>query len=313
METILKIALQCETKKEFRTEHVNAYKAASALGILGKVCSHFKCKNVKPPGYWTYETIRPLALACKTKREFRAKHIGAHGAAHRLGIYNEVSSHLKGEKQLSGHWKLDTIHPIALQCTSRSEFEKLSTQAYDAARKQGIIDFVCSHMELKHRALDSWTFELVHVDALKCDSLNEFKKSYYPAYSAAYRMGIVEAVSSHMVRNKPIGYWTLERIKVECLKYKTRVDLFHGSPSAHSIARKLGKLDEACSHMAKVNRWCESAVLTESIKYTDRKSFRKACSGAYSWAWENGKLDKVCAHMNYNKNGFLILLALVTL
>jgi hypothetical protein len=49
--------------------------------------------------------------------------------------------------------------------------------------------------------------------------------------------------------DNPSFKWTFEKIQKEALKYKTRSNFAVGSPGAYSAAKKMGVLDQVCSHM----------------------------------------------------------------
>ena len=59
-----------------------------------------------------------------------------------------------------------------------------------------------------------------------------------------------------MIRRKVRGYWSIDKLKEEALKYKTRGEFQKFSLSAYSIAHKNGWLDDVCSHMIPQNeKW----------------------------------------------------------
>ena len=141
---------------------------------------------------WTFEMIHEEALKYKTRAEFEKKSYKAYQAAGRVGIVDEVCSHM--EAQLTS-WTKKLIHEEALKHKTRIEFQKKSSKAYQAAKKRGILDEVCSHMEAQ---LTSWTKESIHKEALKHKTRKEFEKKSANAYGAARRMGVVDEVCSHM-------------------------------------------------------------------------------------------------------------------
>ena len=101
---------------------------------------------------------------------------------------------------------------------------------------------------------------------------------------------------------RPKGYWTLERCKVEALKYERRIDFQKGSESAYIAAHKNGWLDECCAHMASVIRkpkgyWTLELCKAEALPYSSRNDFKKGSGAAYTAAQKNGWIDECCAHM----------------
>ena len=54
-----------------------------------------------------------------------------------------------------------------------------------------------------------------------------------------------------MIRRKVRGYWSIDKLKEEALKYKTRGEFQKFSLSAYSTALRNGWLDDVCLHMTK--------------------------------------------------------------
>ena len=101
----------------------------------------------------------------------------------------------------------------------------------------------------------------------------DFERGVKSAYQIAYKNGWLDDVCSHMVSSrKPNGYWTIDRIKEEALKYKSRNDFKKGSPSAYSKALANNLLDDVCSHMLiknidSFNEWVLQNVEKENEFY----------------------------------------------
>lgn len=51
------------------------------------------------------------------------------------------------------------------------------------------------------------------------------------------------------MERKVRGYWTIDKVREEALKFNKRSDFQKCSLSAYSIAHKNGWLDDVCSHM----------------------------------------------------------------
>ena len=49
----------------------------------------------------------------------------------------------------------------------------------------------------------------------------------------------------------PSGYWTIDKVKEEALKFNKRSDFKNLSSSAYSTALRNGWLDDVCLHMTK--------------------------------------------------------------
>ena len=60
-------------------------------------------------------------------------------------------------------WGLEECRASAANFTTRGEFQKGATSAYQTARVNGWLDDICAHMERKR--VSQWTFEAVKAEA----------------------------------------------------------------------------------------------------------------------------------------------------
>lgn len=96
-------------------------------------------------------------------------------------------------------------------------------------------------------------------------------------------------------------FWTKERIIADAKKYHSPEEWNKHSPSARSIASRMGVYLEATAHMTRIAKpgfWTDERILEAAKKYQSRTRFQNACPTAYRKAWERGILDSVCAHMS---------------
>jgi predicted GIY-YIG superfamily endonuclease len=94
-----------------------------------------------------------------------------------------------------------------------------------------------------------WTIDRVKEEALKYTKRNDFRQKSPSAYISAQRNNWLNDICSHMIDGrKPNGYWTIDKVKEEALKYNSRKSFEKGSTS-YQIAYRNGWLDDVCSHM----------------------------------------------------------------
>ena len=97
---------------------------------------------------------------------------------------------------------------------------------------------------------------------------------------------------------RPAGYWTLERIHTEALKYDTRKEFEKGSRGAHKAARRLKIMEQVCVHMNPVRQYhTAESIAEEALKYETRYVFQKGSPGAHDAARRLKIMEQVCAHM----------------
>ena len=342
-ETISKEAKKYKTRSEFQTKSNGAYKAAWKLGILDEVCSHMVCGLKNRKLKWTKEAIQKEAKKYKTRKEFDVKAGGAYYAARKLGILDEVCSHMVcGQTR----WTIEAIKKEAKKYKTRSEFSAKTNGAYGAARKLDILDEVCSHMQApefhKKRCVYVFLFEddSFYVGLTynfktrhgRHKNTNRFKNKIKNNISYTFEhtelMPYEEAQKLEGEWEKKyldLGYkklnisktgslggstikWTKEAIKKEAKKYKTRKEFYAKARGAYNAALKEDILNKVCSHMAKPFKWTKDKIKEEAKKYKTRNEFKTKSRGAHSAAWRLGLLDEVCSHMptrSQNKNNVL--------
>ena len=151
-----------------------------------------------------------------------------------------------------------------------------------------------------------WTFERCQEEALKFNSVTEFKNGS-AAYSAAYRNDWMDEICSHMIRTqKPNGYWTKEKCQEDSLKYNNRSNFQKNSYVAYDKAYKNGWLDDICSHMTEIYKpkgyWTYEKCKEKALEYKTKYDFYVNNYGAYGRAYRNGWLDDICSHMIIQNN-----------
>ena len=148
---------------------------------------------------WTKEKCREAALKCKYRNEFRKKHSGAYSACRTNNWLDEVCSHMDQKVKPTGYWTKDRCREAALECKSRSDFEKKYSGAYRVCYKNKWLDEVCIHMEQKIKPSNYWdNIENCKQAALECKTRTEFSKKYKGAYSACRRNKWLDELCSHM-------------------------------------------------------------------------------------------------------------------
>jgi hypothetical protein len=246
---ILAEAKRHTTRTAFRNAAPGAHHAAKKLGILTKACEHMRPVQINRPGFWTCERITVVAKKYRSRSEFKANESGAYRAAWQSGMMDQVCAHMRENKKPNGYWTLQRLSREARKYRFRSDFEKGSPAAYNAALRQKVVSEACSHMERKPMPA-FWTTQRIRQAARECRSVAEFLQLHPGAYSAASKSGVLKIVCRHMRRSrKPDGYWTEERLRTIAMRFKTRIDFKRRSAAAYTAASRLGLLDQICAHM----------------------------------------------------------------
>lgn len=102
--------------------------------------------------------------------------------------------------------------------------------------------------ELKPRHY--WTFDRCKEDALKYNSLIEWRKKSNSSYLISGRNNWKKNISSHMKRPKNHNFkWSLENCILDAKKHKTKQSWRESKNSGYTVAKRNKWLDLCCRHM----------------------------------------------------------------
>ena len=87
------------------------------------------------------------------------------------------------------------IFEAAAKYPTRTHFAINDSTAYTQAGSMGIRDIVCSHMRYKKQPYGYWNLKTVMQDAVKCSSLQELRRTFPHAHSAAHRHDLMGALA----------------------------------------------------------------------------------------------------------------------
>ncbi len=206
-------------------------------------------------------------------------------------------------------WTKESLHDAAKEYSTRSDFLKGNPAAASAAKRRGIWDDVCAHMEAKPKNPSSWNDETCALEAKKHKTRTEFKLQSPTAYRRAHELGIMDSICSHMPQlpktassNEPnLTPEQLELITKElrsvATNYKTRTEFKEGDRSAYNKAHKLGLMETICEHMGAPKNatiWNEKSIRSEAKKYTTRTDFQNGSRGAANAARRLGIWEEIC-------------------
>ena len=138
-------ALRFETKSAWAQGSSSAYRAARIKGFFEACCAHMVGPR-KPAGYWTLERCKEDALRFETKSAWVAGSSAVYSAAHKQGFLEECFGHMAELQKPHGYWTLERCKEDALRFETRSDWQKGSRGAYQAAHAKGFLEECCGHM-----------------------------------------------------------------------------------------------------------------------------------------------------------------------
>lgn len=149
IESALEESKKYSTKKDFRTKSNTAYQ------YLAK---HKQLHRINLPGKRHRLCLFDIFCAMKKSSDwgdFRKNYPKEYTAFHKRkgAIEKSAYAHL-GISKTALRWTASKIKDEAMKYEFRSDFSKLSSGAYNAANKMGILNDVCSHMKSKQSDFD---------------------------------------------------------------------------------------------------------------------------------------------------------------
>ena len=156
---------------------------------------------------WDYNAIKDEALKYKTRVEFSKNSKSAYNAAKRMGIFDEITSHMPIPKE----WTIDELESEAQKYRTITDFQKNSKGAYLKAYRLGILKDITKHMTTnKAETLNTDKFidkaKKIHGD--KYDySLVDYRNSKTPVTIICHKHGneFQQEAGSHLAgRGCPI-------------------------------------------------------------------------------------------------------------
>jgi hypothetical protein len=138
----------------------------------------------------------------------------------------------------------DIVREIAVQFTTRSDFQRGDKSAYLAALRNDWLDELCTHM---HEIRRSLTLETISDSAKKFRTRTEFKQMDVSGYRAAIELGCLDKVCAHMTRQR--RSLSHDAVLLIAKTFPTRASFQCGDGSAYNSAYLGGYLEEACAHM----------------------------------------------------------------
>ena len=142
-----------------------------------------------------------------------------------------------------------------------------------------------------------WTYDACFKEAKKYSYRGDFEKGSPRAYSVARTNNWLKNFEWLTTINKPLGYWTKERVFEEARKYTKKHLFSKGCRGAYGAAERNDWLKEMTwfeqPNPNKPRVWSKEAVFALAEQFETKTEFREANKGAYNVAWKNGWLEEM--------------------
>jgi hypothetical protein len=287
------VAKLCRTKIEFIKTYNSAYNSARKHKWLDDICKHMIVLK-KPIGFWKIkENCRNEAMKYKTKKDFKKSFI-----AYKSALENDWM-----EEFFPTLFNKENCRNEAMKYKTKKDFLNNNKSLYNIAYKRGWLDEICEHMINNRNPKGYWTKEKCLIEALKYNNKKDFKINNETCYNKATTKKWLDEICSHMINyRKQKGYWTKYRCLKKALKYNKKTEFILHDNAAYLGAKKLGCLDEICSHMIIVkkpkNYWSKEKCEIKAKKYKTKIEFLKNDKTVYDISYKQGWLNEICSHMS---------------
>jgi hypothetical protein len=242
-------AKRFKTRAAWKNGSSAGYDAALRGDWLDLCCEHMELGKQRN-GFWTLERCHDDAKRFDTRGDWMNASPSGYATAHRNGWLESCCAHMSMGLKPRGYWTLDRCRDDAKRFETRTAWKSQSGPGYAAARKAGWLDLCCAHMTSVKRPGGYWTRERCLNDAQGFPTRRAWCQGSPSGYNAALIKGWLEDCCAHMTsKNKPHGYWSLERCREDAKRFQTRGAWQKGSRLAYDAAYSKDWLDLCCGHM----------------------------------------------------------------
>lgn len=154
--------------------------------------------NKKPFGYWTRERCFEEAKKYEYKSDFRTKSKTAYNKALKNKWLNDYIW-LKNKEEYAHHkkWTKERTEKEARKYNTQSDFQKNCPSAFSAAWRNGWLKDYDWFIKIS-KPTGYWTKENCATEALKYKTRTDFQQQSGGAYTAAWKNGWLDEITSHM-------------------------------------------------------------------------------------------------------------------
>lgn len=243
-------------------------------------------------GKWTVESVRKIAKKHKNVNDFMNKDYSAYNASYRLGIFKEVTSHMRRQWE-ADEWTKETALRKSKEFSSRLELQAKKHSLYKWLKKNNLYLEACSHMKVLRVR---WSKDKAFSLAKQFKTRSGLRKKWGGCVLWLEKNRLLDEACKHMVKTIQ---WDKESAFLEAKKYKSLKELRKKRRGALSWLKKNSLLDEACIHMKRRNirNWDKKTAILEAKKFQKISHFHKSSKGAYHWLERNNLLAQACSHM----------------
>ena len=195
------IACRYAHRQSFQCGNSLVYNYALRHGLLDEICKHMD-SGTQIVTHWTKERCQEEAYKYKTRKDFQKECRGAYAAAYRNKWLDDICVHMERPTPHNLYWTEERCAEEALKYTSRRDFQVNSLGAYNAAKKKGLLDTICSHMARTSKPAGYWTKARCIREAKRYKSISDFRKNCPSAFNIAWRNSWLDDINDKLREDK---------------------------------------------------------------------------------------------------------------
>lgn len=328
-ENVLADAQKYSYQAEWAKASGGAFSSAKRHGWLDEACSHMASPKA-PMGHWTLERLMEDSQHYQTSTDWKKANASAYATAGAHGWLEQCCAHMSRDRMPAGYWTKERVIESARQFPTVAAWSLAASDAYDAAKRSGMIKDASAHMVkiVSHGEHTIYSFLLQHDISFeyqkRFDDLKD--KSHLPLdfYLPTFRLAIEFHGRQHfatsqtsMYRKNLPGQQRRDALK---RAYAERVGLHYlelDCPKVEDIqSAVINKLTEIAvlsgatfkltkrpltedekKLLASIGVWTKEAVLADALKYCCTRDWKANGKAAYQVACVNGWKEEATSHM----------------
>lgn len=253
---------------------------------------NFKIQSMlqRKSNHWTKEHCAEEAKKYSTRTQFQRMASGAWNAANKKGWLDEICSHMEIRWQRKWGTK-EKCAKEAEKYTNRTDFQRCSPGAWNAANKHDWLDEICSHMEtygnLFKRCIYAFEFSDMSVYIGLTDNIQRRERQHLKSSNSAVYKHVQEKSLTpilqilHEYTDKEVAK-ILEKFYIE--DYRSKGWNILNRAKAGSLG-------------GKYIFWTYKECKSHALQCKTRSEFLSKYPGGYASATKNNWLDEICQHM----------------
>lgn len=192
LDEVKEIAKNYNSKTKFCSENRGACIAAKRFGWYEEITKHMDVFHTQ----WTYDLLKKESEKYQSRNEFKKNSRNAYNSARNKGILDDITKHMGMPKknQFDTDYDKTQMEDIIKQYENLSDFRKEKPNLYVYVLRKGWKDLF-SHLTKK---IKFWTDDEIYDDALKYNSIIDFRNNSPKAYGAAKSRKLVDSIRIKM-------------------------------------------------------------------------------------------------------------------